>query len=85
MGRYAAVSAALPLVTADDLGPFIFVHQADRAPSGDRVGGAVRGMDVAGNRSRTARFHRHERTRGGTSTDRIDHTGRIADRFDAHS
>src|SRR5438552_840010 len=56
MGRYAAVSAPLPPLTADDLASFAFVNEAAIAPAGDRVAYAVRRMDLAANRYRAAIF-----------------------------
>lgn len=56
MGRYAAVSPALPPLTAEDLAAFAFVNEAIISPAGDRVAYAVRRMDVAANRYRSAIF-----------------------------
>src|SRR5438445_4570016 len=56
MGRYAAVSALLPPLTADDLAAFAFVNGAVISPAGDRVAYAVRRMDPAANRYRASIF-----------------------------
>src|SRR5438552_5924086 len=56
MGRYAAVSAPLPPLTADDLAAIAFVNEAVIAQAGDRVAYAVRRMDLAANRYRASVF-----------------------------
>src|SRR5258708_10766541 len=56
MGRYAAVSALLPPLTADDLAAFAFVNEAVIAQAGDRGAYAVRRMDLAANRYRASIF-----------------------------
>ena len=56
MGRYAAVSAPPAPLTAEDLAAFAFVNEAIISPAGDRVAYAVRTMDLAANRYRSAIF-----------------------------